>query len=98
MLKIDRTFVHGISRNSEDTAIVEAVLTIARSLGLRTIAEGIETPAQLAFLTARGCDSGQGHLFAPPLPPDELTPLLRIRPAFQLPRRNGGPSTLALGA
>jgi diguanylate cyclase (GGDEF)-like protein/PAS domain S-box-containing protein len=98
MLKIDRTFVHGISRNSEDTAIVEAVLTIARSLGLRTIAEGIETPAQLAFLTARGCDSGQGHLFAPPLPPDELTPLLRIQPAFQLPRRNGGPSTLELGA
>jgi len=99
MLKIDRTFIHGISRNVEDTSIVEAVLAIAKSLGVRTIAEGIETPAQLAFLTARGCENGQGHLFSPPLPSDELITLLRTQPAFQLPTRNGGgPSTIALGA
>lgn len=85
ILKIDRIFVDGISRDMEDTSIVTAIIAIGKSLGIRTVAEGIETPAQLAFLTAHGCDSGQGHLFSPPLPPEEITTLLRNQTTYRIP-------------
>ncbi len=90
ILKIDRMFVDGISHDIEDTSIVEAILAIGKSLGIRTVAEGVETPAQLAFLTARGCNSGQGHLFSPPLPPDEFTTLLRNHTTYRMPPPSGG--------
>ena len=92
ILKIDRMFVDGISRDIEDTSIVAAVIAIGKSLGIKTVAEGVETPAQLAFLTARGCDSGQGHLFSPPLPPEEITTLLRNQTTYRIPPATSGES------
>ncbi|HYI15011.1 MAG TPA: EAL domain-containing protein, partial [Thermomicrobiales bacterium] len=89
ILKIDRMFVDGISHDIEDTSIVEAVIAIGKSLGIRTVAEGVETPTQLAFLTARGCNSGQGHLFSPALPSEEFTTLLRNQTTYRIPPSGG---------
>jgi diguanylate cyclase (GGDEF)-like protein/PAS domain S-box-containing protein len=71
-LKIDRSFVHrlgGVSRDSKDCEVVKAVITLGQALGKTVIAEGIETPAQLAQLRALGCEFGQGYLLARPLTP-----------------------------
>ncbi|MBE9635528.1 putative bifunctional diguanylate cyclase/phosphodiesterase [Salipiger mangrovisoli] len=72
MLKIDRQFVQGLSARPRDRAVVEAILGIARRFGFRVVAEGIETPGQLSYLMAMGCDAGQGHLLSPPLEAHEL--------------------------
>jgi diguanylate cyclase (GGDEF)-like protein len=79
-LKIDRSFVKGIGRVVEDTAIVRAVITVAKSLGLDVTAEGIENDSQLAELRTLGCNRGQGYLFAKPLPADRVTELLVAAP------------------
>lgn len=71
-LKIDRSFVAGLGRVREDTAIVSATIAFARALGLSVTAEGIETEDQLRRLTELGCESGQGYLFAPPMPALQL--------------------------
>jgi diguanylate cyclase (GGDEF)-like protein/PAS domain S-box-containing protein len=88
-LKIDRSFVTGLPANSNDVAIAEAIMAMARSLGLRTIAEGIETEAQHEFLLQAGCDEGQGYLYATALPPAAIERMLsaRTRP---------GPASLSL--
>ncbi|GGO78534.1 hypothetical protein GCM10011348_10670 [Marinobacterium nitratireducens] len=75
-LKIDRAFVHGLPADGDGCAIIRAVLEVARHLGLATVAEGIETPEQHAFLNGIGCEEGQGYLFARPLPVDAMTDLL----------------------
>jgi len=75
-LKIDQSFVRGIGDRSEDAAIVQAVIAVAKSRDLRVVAEGIETEAQAKQLRAMGCDLGQGFLFARPLPPEEVPALL----------------------
>ncbi len=94
-LKIDRMFVDGISHNLEDTSIVEAVIAIGKSLGITSVAEGVETAAQVAFLRARGCDSGQGHFFSPALPPDEITALLHNQTIpVALPRPTDQPAVV----
>ncbi len=67
-LKIDRGFVDGVGRESEDDAIASAILAMARTLGLRCVAEGVETEEQLATLKAKGCDVGQGYLIGKPMP------------------------------
>lgn len=67
-LKIDQTFVRGIGARPGDTAIVQSVLGLGRSLGLAVIAEGVETEAQREFLTRSGCHLFQGYLFARPQP------------------------------
>jgi diguanylate cyclase len=72
VVKIDRTFVHRIGRNSRESAMAQAVIVIAHSLDLTVVAEGVETPEQYAFLRAQGCDLYQGHLLSPPLPAAEM--------------------------
>src|SRR5690606_41549172 len=95
-LKIDQSFVAALDDN--DRSIVQAVVSIARSLGLATLAEGVETPVQLAELRALGCDEAQGYLFSRPLPVAELELHLRcgrvpaggwrgVRPGLPLPPR-----------
>ncbi len=76
-LKIDRSFVDGLGLEQERTAIVEAVIGMARALSLDAIAEGVENEAQLSELRRLGCDYAQGHLFSRPLAPQKVTTLLR---------------------
>ena len=71
-LKIDRTFIQNLTTDEGDGAIVRAMIAMAKSLHLRTVAEGVETEAQLAALKDEGCDLIQGFLFSRPVPADEL--------------------------
>jgi len=64
-IKVDRVFVDGLGRSVDSEAIVSAIVAMARALGKRVVAEGVETEAQLAILDRLGCDSIQGHLIAP---------------------------------
>ncbi len=75
-LKIDRSFVRDLPGDAEDAAIAAATLSIARDLGLKVIAEGVETDAQRDFLLARQCSVMQGFLFARPLPAEAIAQLL----------------------
>ncbi|HEY8083881.1 MAG TPA: EAL domain-containing protein [Solirubrobacterales bacterium] len=76
-LKIDRSFIDGLGVEQGRTAIVEAVIGMARALSLDAIAEGVENETQLAELRRLGCDYAQGHLFARALPAERLTQLVR---------------------
>jgi EAL domain-containing protein (putative c-di-GMP-specific phosphodiesterase class I) len=67
-LKVDRSFIDGLGREPEDTAICTAVVSLAHALGLRAVAEGVETPEQLAELRTLGCELAQGYLFGRPAP------------------------------
>ncbi|HET8871088.1 MAG TPA: EAL domain-containing protein [Aquabacterium sp.] len=72
-LKIDQSFVRDLNRNPDDVGIVRAIIQMASSLGLKTIAEGVETETTAQLLTDLGCDEGQGYFFARPMPADALT-------------------------
>jgi len=67
-LKIDQGFVRGLPDDREDAAITRSVIGLAHNLGLKVVAEGIETADQAAFLLAQNCDYGQGYGFARPQP------------------------------
>ncbi len=75
-LKIDRAFIHEVTENDRDAAIVDAIIRLARALGLKTVAEGIETREQLDYLRQKGCDLAQGFYFSRPVPADEMEKLL----------------------
>jgi diguanylate cyclase (GGDEF)-like protein len=77
-IKVDRSFIDGLGSEEEDTAIVGAVVEIARSLGLEAIAEGVEHPDQLVRLRELGCTAAQGYLLAPPRPVTELDAALAL--------------------
>jgi len=82
ILKIDKAFVRDITADVDDAAIVSAITTIARSLGIKTVAEGVETREQLEFLRAQGCDFAQGYYFSPPLAGAEIERLMKDKHRF----------------
>ena len=81
-LKIDQSFIRDITVDPNDAAIVVAIISMAKSLDLDVIAEGIETAGQLALLRSKGCSVGQGYYFSVPLTAQELEPLLRRSSVF----------------
>ena len=80
IIKIDRSFIHEIPDNQDDMEITSAVIAMAHNLKLKVVAEGIETPEQLAFLRKQRCDVGQGYLFDRPIPGAELVERLKRYP------------------
>ena len=76
-LKIDRAFVRDIPGSSHANAIATTIIQLARNIGAEALAEGIETPAQCEFLKREGCTLGQGFLFSPAVPEDEVEELFR---------------------
>jgi EAL domain-containing protein (putative c-di-GMP-specific phosphodiesterase class I) len=79
VLKIDRSFVQDLADEPAETAMVAAIIALAAGLGLRTVAEGVETVAQLRRLRALGCDEMQGYLFSPAVGADEFVELIAQR-------------------
>ena len=77
-IKVDRSFVAGLGLDTEDSTIVEAVVRLGSSLGLVTVAEGVETPLQLARLREIDCQLAQGYLFGRPRPPELLEPFVQM--------------------
>lgn len=75
-LKIDRSFIQGLDQNSETLGLVPAIANIAKAMEMSVVAEGIETPEQLAQLRRLHCDFGQGYLFSRPVPVEQATELL----------------------
>jgi EAL domain-containing protein (putative c-di-GMP-specific phosphodiesterase class I) len=77
-LKVDQSFVRDLTSDPDDAAISQAVISLGHSLGLKVIAEGVETDAQLALLAGYGCDEVQGYLVSRPVPVQEATRLLML--------------------
>jgi len=76
-LKIDRSFVRDLPHNADDRVIADAIIGLARSLGMEVVAEGVETVEQLEFLGRHGCNMIQGYLYSRPLPAEDIALLLR---------------------
>jgi diguanylate cyclase (GGDEF)-like protein/PAS domain S-box-containing protein len=87
-VKIDRSFVKGLTEEARDSAIASAIIAMAQSLKLTVIAEGVETPEQLAILRESGCDEFQGYLFSRPVPAESFQEVLSKNVEEVL--RNGG--------
>jgi two-component system CheB/CheR fusion protein len=92
-LKIDRSFVDGIARDRDDRSIAIAIIDMSRALGMRVVAEGVETEDQLNVLTEEGCDMIQGFLFYRPLNPDAFAEVLRTGGKKELAKADGMAAT-----
>jgi diguanylate cyclase (GGDEF)-like protein len=80
LLKIDICFVHGISSGSQkDKSIIKSIIQLAKNLGIKTLAEGVETKDQFMYLKENGCNLIQGYYFYKPMPAEEIEPLLKGR-------------------
>jgi diguanylate cyclase (GGDEF)-like protein/PAS domain S-box-containing protein len=92
-LKIDLSFVRGATTDADDASVVTAVIAVAHSLGLRVVAQGVESEAQVVLLRSLGCDEVQGFLWSPPVPPAQCERLLvqGVLPAA-IPSRRAAPS------
>jgi EAL domain-containing protein (putative c-di-GMP-specific phosphodiesterase class I) len=90
-LKIDRSFIRNLDTSHSDVAIVGTILTLARSLGLQVVAEGVETLAQLQVLGRHGCEVAQGFYFSRPLPAEQCRELL-----VEIAQRSSFTDTLCL--
>jgi EAL domain-containing protein (putative c-di-GMP-specific phosphodiesterase class I) len=88
-LKIDRSFIRDVAGNSDDAAITTAIISMARSLNLKVIAEGVENEAQMSFLRAHQCDEIQGYYFSKPLAADEVVAKFRGTPLRALSAKHG---------
>jgi EAL domain-containing protein (putative c-di-GMP-specific phosphodiesterase class I) len=75
-IKIDRSFVRDLPKDSEDQAIAQAIINMGKGLGMTVVAEGVETSEQETFLRDHACDEMQGFLFSKPVPPDQMADLL----------------------
>jgi len=84
-LKIDRRFVSGMQQDATGRALCKAIIVMAHELGMRVIAEGVETTAQRDWLQAAGCDHAQGYLFARPMPAEQFEAWIGARPDRTLP-------------
>ncbi|AZE59563.1 MULTISPECIES: putative bifunctional diguanylate cyclase/phosphodiesterase [Pseudomonas fluorescens group] len=85
VLKIDQSFVRGLSVNSQDAQLISAIIGMGKSLELNIIAEGVETLEQLKFLQAQQCEEGQGFLFSKALPAEDFAQLLQVGGATLIP-------------
>ena len=106
ILKIDQSFVRDLATDPNDVAIVKTIIAMAHTLGMRVIAEGVETYAQLEFLRRQGCDGSQGYYCSKPLAADDFTELLadwerirqgRCRADTAEKRRRAKPADTSLG-
>jgi diguanylate cyclase (GGDEF)-like protein/PAS domain S-box-containing protein len=88
-LKIDRSFVRDVALNSDDAAITTAIISMAKGLNLKVIAEGVENEAQMSFLRAQHCDGIQGYYFSKPLTVDDVTDKLRSAAAHAFSAHQG---------
>jgi len=79
IIKIDKSFVMNMENSPADRTLVKAAISMARSLELKVVAEGIENIEQLNYIKSYGCEYGQGYLFSRPLPEKELYKLLKSR-------------------
>jgi EAL domain-containing protein (putative c-di-GMP-specific phosphodiesterase class I) len=71
-LKIDRSFIYGLEKNPKNLSIVTAIISLAHSLKLKVVAEGVETEQQLQLLQLLKCDEIQGYIFSPAVPPADV--------------------------
>lgn len=83
-LKIDQSFIRNLNTSFEDAAIVKSIITLAHSLKLNVVAEGVETKEQFDYLCKHECDEIQGYLFSPPVSADEFTKLLASKTSFTM--------------
>lgn len=90
VLKIDQSFIRKISAVPGENSLVSAVISLGRSLGLRVVAEGVETAEELAFLHAHQCDQAQGYYFSRPLPADQFATLQKTDMSADIPMPSAG--------
>ncbi|HTL90210.1 MAG TPA: EAL domain-containing protein, partial [Leptolyngbya sp.] len=86
-LKIDQSFIRKLGNSAQDTAIIRTIISLAHSLDLNVVAEGVETQTQLDFLKANGCDQIQGYLFGRPIAADAITQRLKELSSLKTPEK-----------